>query len=30
MNPDADLEPEERLKVEAALGLPLRIIWRHI
>ena len=30
MNPDADLEPEERLKVEAALGLPVRIIWRHI
>ncbi len=30
MNPAADLEPEERLEVEATLGLPLRIIWRHI
>jgi hypothetical protein len=30
MNPAPDLEPEERLKVEAVLGIPLRIIWRHI
>jgi hypothetical protein len=30
MNVGADLEPEERERVEAALGLPVRIIWRHI
>lgn len=30
MNPDSDLEPEERQQVEAALGLPVRIIWQHI
>ena len=29
MNPDCDLEPEEREQVEAALGLPVRIIWQH-
>ena len=30
MNPGYDLEPEERQQIEAALGLPVRIIWRHI
>lgn len=30
LNPYSDLEPEERQQVEAALGLPVRIIWRHI
>ena len=30
MNPYSDLEPEERQQVEASLGLPVRIIWRHI
>jgi hypothetical protein len=30
LNPDSDLEPEERQQVEAALGLPVRLIWRHI
>lgn len=30
MNPGYDLEPEERQQVETALGLPVRIIWRHI
>jgi hypothetical protein len=30
MNAGPDLEPEERRKVEDALGLPVRIIWRHI
>jgi hypothetical protein len=30
MNPGPDLEPEERRQVEATLGLPVRIIWRHI
>jgi hypothetical protein len=30
MNPEADLEPEERLKIEAALGLPVRVIWEHL
>jgi hypothetical protein len=30
MNPGFDLEPEERQQVEAALGLPVRIIWEHI
>jgi hypothetical protein len=29
MNPDADPEPEEREKIEAALGVPVRIIWRR-
>jgi hypothetical protein len=30
MNPGYDLEPDERRQVEAALGLPVRIIWRYI
>jgi hypothetical protein len=30
MNGGPDLEPEERERVEEALGLPVRIIWRHI
>jgi hypothetical protein len=30
MNPNSDLEPEERRKVEDALGLPVRVVWRHI
>jgi hypothetical protein len=30
MNPGRDLEPEEIQRVEATLGLPVRIIWRHI
>ena len=30
MNPGYDLEPAERQQVEAALGLPVRVIWRHI
>ena len=30
MNGGRDLEPEEREQVEAALGLPVRIIWSHI
>ena len=30
MNPEFDLEPEERQQIEAALGLPVRIIWEHI
>jgi hypothetical protein len=30
MNSGYDLEPEERQQIEAALGLPVRIIWRHI
>jgi len=30
MNPAADLEPEELQEIEATLGLPLRIICRHI
>lgn len=30
MNPGADLEPDERQQVEAALGLPVRVIWQHI
>ena len=30
MNPEKDLEPEERRRVEAALGEPVRIVWRHI
>jgi hypothetical protein len=30
MNPDPDLEPAERQQVELALGLPVRVIWRHI
>jgi hypothetical protein len=30
MNPDSDLEPAERQQVELALGLPVRVIWRHI
>jgi hypothetical protein len=30
MNPGYDLEPEERRQVEGALGLPVRIIWRHL
>lgn len=30
MNPESDLEPEEREQVEATLGLPVRIIWQHI
>lgn len=29
-NPEFDLEPEERLQIEASLGLPVRIIWEHI
>jgi hypothetical protein len=30
MNPGFDLKPEERQQVEAALGLPVRIIWKHV
>ena len=30
MNGGPDLEPEERKRVEDALGLPVRVIWRHI
>jgi hypothetical protein len=30
MNGGPDLEPAEREQVEEALGLPVRIIWRHI
>jgi hypothetical protein len=30
MNGGPDLEPEERRRVEDALGLPVRVIWRHI
>jgi hypothetical protein len=30
MNPDTDLRPEELRQVEEVLGLPLRIVWRHI
>lgn len=30
MNPGSDLEPNEVKQVEAMLGLPVRIIWRHI
>ncbi|HLH13086.1 MAG TPA: hypothetical protein VKV77_14570 [Methylovirgula sp.] len=30
MNPGPDLEPEERREVEAALGIKVRVIWRHI
>ena len=30
MNGGPDLEPSEREQVEAALGVPVRIIWRHI
>lgn len=30
MNGGPDLEPEERQRVENALGLPVRVIWRHI
>jgi hypothetical protein len=30
MNPGPDLEPEELRRVEDALGMPVRIIWRHI
>jgi hypothetical protein len=30
MNGGADLEPSEREQVEAALGAPVRIVWRHI
>jgi hypothetical protein len=30
MNPGADLEPEEFRQVETVLGMPARIIWRHI
>jgi hypothetical protein len=30
MNPDTDLEPEELRKVGLALGLPVRLVWRHI
>jgi hypothetical protein len=29
-NPNFDLEPQERSKVEDALGLPVRVVWRHI
>jgi hypothetical protein len=30
MDPHSDLEPEERREVEAALGLPVRVVWRHL
>jgi hypothetical protein len=30
MNPDADFEPSELKQIEAALGVPVRLIWRHI
>jgi hypothetical protein len=30
MNPGPDLEPEEFRQVESTLGVPVRIIWRHI
>lgn len=30
MNGGPDLEPEEREQIERALGLPVRIVWRHI
>ncbi|HEV2548699.1 MAG TPA: hypothetical protein VGU20_15265 [Stellaceae bacterium] len=30
MNGGPDLEPEERQRVEEALSLPVRVIWRHI
>jgi hypothetical protein len=30
MNPGSDLEPEELRQVESTLGVPVRIIWRHI
>jgi hypothetical protein len=30
MNPSSDLEPEELQRVESTLGMPVRIIWRHI
>lgn len=30
MNPDCDLEPDERKQVEAVFGLPVRVIWEHI
>jgi len=30
MNPGGDLEPEEFRQVEEVLGMPARIIWRHI
>ena len=30
MNPEFDLESEERQQIEAALGLPVRIIWERI
>ena len=30
MNGGPDLEPEERQQIEEALGLPVRIIWRHV
>ena len=30
VNPDADLETSERERIESALGLPVRVIWRHM
>lgn len=30
MNPSSELEPGELQQVEAALGLPVRIVWMHI
>lgn len=30
INPGADLEPEELRQVEDALGMQVRIIWRHV
>lgn len=30
MNPARDLEPEERERLEAVLGVPVRVIWQHI
>jgi hypothetical protein len=30
MNPSLDLEPEQLRQVEAALGVPVRIIWQRI
>jgi hypothetical protein len=30
VNPGSDLEPAEFQQVEQVLGLPLRIVWRHI
>lgn len=30
MNPASDLEPDQVRQIEVALGLPVRVIWRHI